>query len=379
MNLSRHVFGACTLTVAALFNGLGSAACAADRGLSVSIGADRASARSIHASLGFGGPLRELAGAGLSPAGQRAAFARLLRDTQPGDRVFVYVASPARAAPGGRAAGLSALAQALGRQAAQVVMVIDAPGAAQLTALPADGRVVVLAAARHAARADPRRGSLATRALRGCLARPGFTANPLASFGDLADCAQRTEPAAEGPLLVIAGNDELPLQPRLTALVDPSANPSGESALDALQRVAAGADAQWHVGVADAADGVGNAPAWAVTSDRDGFLYIVRAAADGSSLNLVYPQRPGEPNLLHAGQGFELPRSGLAVPLASDRLMVLVSDLALRSGDLLVKLGLAHYAAAACLRNLGSDDCPSTAAGPAAAPVPLRFGAALLP
>ena len=97
-------------------------------------------------------------------------------------------------------------------------------------------------------------------------------------------------------------------------------------------------------------------------------------------MNLVYPPRPGEPNVLRAGQVFELPRAGLAVPLAaSDRLMVLVSEVALRSGDLLVKLGLPHFAAAACLRDLGSDACPSTAAGPAAVPAPLRFGAALLP
>ena len=75
------------------------------------------------------------------------------------------------------------------------------------------------------------------------------------------------------------------------------------------------------------------------------------------------------------------PRGGLAAPAAAapERVMVLVSDTALRSGDLLVKLGLSHFAAVACLRNLGGDACPSTAAGPGAAPAPLRFGAALLP
>jgi hypothetical protein len=228
-------------------------------------------------------------------------------------------------------------------------------------------------------RADARLGGQATRALRGCLARPGFTANPLASFGDLFDCAQRgdpAEPAANRPLWAIAGNDELPLQPRLTALVDPSADVAGETPVAALQRAAAGADGQWHVGVDPAAAG---APTWTVTSDHDGFVYIVHAAADGSGLNLVYPQRAGEPNALRAGQGFELPRAGLAVPVAApDRWMVLVSEAALRSGDLLVRLGLSHFAAAACLRKLGSDDCPSTAAGPAL-PQPLRFGAVLLP
>jgi hypothetical protein len=390
MNLSRHVFGACTLALAALLSGLGSVAFAADRGLSVSAGTDRANARWIYSALGFDGPLREPAAAQRSRPGLRAALARLVKDTQPGDRVFVYFAGHGAGSAVDAALQRSELAasvQALGRRAAQVVWVVDAPAAVQMPTFPTDGRVVVLVATRpaHTSAADARLGGLGTRALRSCLARPGFTTNPLASFGDLFDCAQRAEPVRGRPLLTIAGNDELPLQPRLTALVDPSADVAGEVAhetpLAALQRAATGADAQWHVGVADAA---GSASAWSVTSDRDGFVYIVRAAADGSSLSLVYPPRPGEPNALRAGQGFEVPRTGLAAPspsapAATDRLMVLVSDTALRSGDLLVKLGLAHFAAAACLRNLGSDDCPSTAAGSVAAPLPLRFGAALLP
>jgi hypothetical protein len=96
-------------------------------------------------------------------------------------------------------------------------------------------------------------------------------------------------------------------------------------------------------------------------------------------VSLVYPQHPDEPNVLRAGQDFQLPRAGLGEMRASPGLlMVVVGDTALRSGDLLVKLGLSHYAAAACLRKLGSDDCPSTAAGPAGAPATLRFGAAAL-
>jgi hypothetical protein len=343
MTLSRPVFAACTLALAAGLGGLGDAACAADLGLSVGAGAERVAARSIFNALGFDGPLREHpAAAGRSPADLRAALRRLQRETEAGDRVFVFVSGPAaRAAL--RPCELMHSAAALGRQAAQVVMLIDAPVPATCARGPAvpvaDGRVVVLSA--------PRQGTtVITQALRTCLARPGLQANPLASFGDLAACAQRAEAAEGDPRLALLGNPELPLQPRLAILVDPSASVGSESPLVALQQAAARADAHWHVAVADmAADaarlGAGQAPAWSVTSDRDGFVYVVRAAADGSDLNLVYPQRTGESNALHAGQGFVLPRTGLAAPSAApDRLMVLVSDTALRAGDLLVQLGL---------------------------------------
>ena len=209
MNLSRHVFGACTLALAGLLGGFGGDAFAADRGLSVSSGADRANARAIYTLLGFDGPLREMTDAGRSQAGLRAALARLLRDTRAGDRVFVYVSGPG-VGPALRRCELTTAARTLGRQAAQVVMVVEAPGAAACATGPAgltaDGRVVVLSAAQ--------RGGSLSQALRGCLARPGLTANPLASFGDLFDCAQRAEPALGRPRLAIAGNEELPLQPR---------------------------------------------------------------------------------------------------------------------------------------------------------------------
>jgi hypothetical protein len=371
MNLSRHVFGVCMLAFAAGLGGLGNSAFAADRGLSVSAGADRANTRSIYSALGFDGPLRELADAGRLRAGWHAALTRLLRETGPGDRVFVYVSGRGvGSAP--RRCELLAAAHTLGRRAAQVVMVVDAPGGGTCAAGPArlatQGRVVVLSATR--------RGASVTQALRGCLAQPGFTANPLATFGDLVDCTRAAERTPGRPPVMVAGNDELPLQPRLTALVAPSAAVATETPLAALQRVAATADSQWHVRVAEGGGGV---PAWSVTSDHDGFVYVVRAAADGSGVSLVYPQHPDEPNVLRAGQDFQLPRAGLGEMRASPGLlMVVVGDTALRSGDLLVKLGLSHYAAAACLRKLGSDDCPSTAAGPAGAPATLRFGAAAL-
>jgi hypothetical protein len=192
----------------------------------------------------------------------------------------------------------------------------------------------------------------------------------LAGAGLLAGCV-----AAAG---VKQAGGELPVPGQHTMLIDPSADVAGETPAAALQRVATGADAHWHV---DASLLPGrDTPTWALTSDRAGFVYILRASAVGDELNLVYPPASAAAQALRAGQPLELPRSAFdPVPAGTDRLLMLVGDTPLRSGDLLVKLGLAHYAAAACLRRLGSDDCPSTAAGPGSAATAWRFGAVLLP
>ena len=427
MTLSRLAFCACTLAFAALLTGAGHAA---DRGLALTIGAprgqpalpgvvrDRANARTLYNRLGFNGPLRELAEAQLGLPGLRNALDRLVRDTRPGDRVFLYFSGYGAAQRGrGGACGATWLAHdarplppaelqrafaALSRRAGQVVVVVDAsvaaaprgakgPARAKTARVashcaPAgpwpsvpeaahpDGGLVLLAAARAGEPAFdvPASGGVASQALLACLAQPGFARNPLADFDDLHRCtADRMAGVPQHP--VLAGNAGLPVQPQLAVMVPPSAETGRESAVAALHRAAANADTQWRVSVTPVGAAVGrDAPAMAVTSDRAGFLYIVRAGTEASDLGLVYPQRPDESNQLRAGEVFSVPR------VATDgQWMVLVSEQPLRAGDLLVRLGLAHFAAAACLRNLGSDDCPSPAAGVAEPPA-LRFGATLL-
>ena len=427
---------------------------------------DRASARAMYRQLGFKGPLRELADAELDLAGMRSALERLVNDTQPGDRVFLYfsghgtssAAAPASASNNGARCEQSLLAQdaqplpgseiarslqALNQKAGQVVMVVDAclgGGVAQSAALrgitglakgltpkfsaPADASAAVaaeacaqpselfahaeppkrrgavnlehnfvyLAAAREdeVAFDDAGRGGVATQALLRCLAQPAFADNPLAAYDDLRDCAQQDvarslpdDPRFGVPHLVMVGNEALAVHPQVEVLIEPSADVArNEAPADALQRAASGADAQWHVSAAATSTSLHigrDALALSVTSERDGYLYVVHAGSDGRSLDLIYPQRAGDPNTVRAGRRFDVPRQWRSRgPRGTDRLMVLVAETPQRSGDLLTKLGLGHYAAAACLRNLGSDDCPSTAAGPGAAPAALRFGAALL-
>jgi len=463
----------CLLALVALCAAAGNAALAADRGLSMTISQyrnaptlpgvvlDRASARTMYQQLGFEGPLRELVDAELDLAGMRGAFDRLVSDTQPGDRVFLYFsghgtssAAAARSNNGAHceqallaqdaqplpSSEIARSLQALKLKAGQVVMVVDAchaGGVAQGAALrgaadlgkgmtpkfspPADAAVaddcaqpsklfasaspplrpggvnlernfVYLAAAREdeVAFDDAGRGGVATQALLHCLAQPAFADNPLAAYDDLRDCAQQDmvhslpdDPRFGVQHLVVVGNEALSLHPQVEALIEPSAEVAGSDApAAALQRAAAGADVQWRVSAAPTATSLQigrDALALSVTSERDGYLYVVHASSDGRSLDLIYPQRASDPNAVRAGARFDVPRRWRSRgPSGTDRLMVLVADSPQRSGDLLTKLGLGHYAAAACLRSLGSDDCPSTAAGPGAAPAALRFGAALL-
>jgi Caspase domain/Domain of unknown function (DUF4384) len=468
---SRHVG---SLVLAALCAAVAGSTLAADRGLSMTISQyrnapalpgvvlDRASARAMYQRLGFKGPLRELADAELDLAGMRSALDRLVNDTQPGDRVFLYFSghgtSSAAAAPSSNGARceqallaqdaqplsgseIARSLQALNLKAGQVVMVVDAchaggvaqgaalrggvPGlaagyspkfaapagasAADACAQPSNlfasaappkrrGAVnlernfVYLAAAREdeVAFDDAGRGGVATQALLRCLAQPAFTNNPLAAYDDLRDCAQQDvarslpdDPRFGVQHLVMVGNEALAVHPLVDVLIDPSADVAGaEAPAAALQRAASGADARWRVSAVPTSTSLQigrDALALSVTSERDGYLYVVHAGSDGRSLDLIYPQRAGDPNALRAGARFDVPRQWRSRgPSGTDRLMVLVAETPQRAGDLLTKLGLGHYAAAACLRNLGSDDCPSTAAGPGVAPAALRFGAALL-
>ena len=439
MTLPRFVRCACAL----LFLAATGASHATDRGLALTIGAprglpalrgvqqDRDAARAVYSRLGFDGPLRELSDRELPLGGLRAALGLLVRETEPGDRVFLYFSgygaaraqrgagcAPSWVAHDGRVlppAELSRAVQSLDERAGQVVVVVDAsavagprgarlprgaksapsaancaPAGAWLSAASGasspDGAVprsglVILSAARHdeAAFDDPSRGGVATQALLGCLGQPEFNRNPLATFDDLHRCAlDRVAALAQHPVLV--GNAGLPLQPRLAAMVPPSAELGREAPVAALRRVAANADARWRVSASTAgAPGSRPAAAMSVTSDRDGYLYIVRAGADAADLGLVYPQRADDPNRLRAGQGFDLPRpANESAAAGGDQWMVLVSEQPMRSGDLLVQLGLAYYAAVACLRNIGSDDCPSTAAGTSEPSPALHYGATLL-
>ena len=426
------------LMLAVVLAGAGMVAQAADRGLALTIGAprgqaplpgvrhDTANAASLYTRLGFDGAPRQLGGTELPMGALRGALDQLVRDTRPGDRVFLYFSgygtalasggacTPTWLAHDGRAlppADLARTVQALNARAGQLVMVVDAsaappkggllprgaksarradacaqagpwlagtpaPGADDVAAK--EGATVLLAASRAGGHAfdDPAGGGVATQALLACLAQPGFARNPLAAFDDLHDCTrERVAAAGRAQHTVLAGNAGLPVQPELAAMVPPSADLGRDTPVAALQRAVAHADARWGVRAVPAAREAG---AVSVTSDRDGFLYIVRAGAEASDLSLVYPQRAGEPNRLRAGQGFEVPRPADAGSAPPDRLMVLVSDRPWRSGDLLVSLGLAHYAAAACLRNLGSDDCPSPSAGAGDGAAALHFGATLL-
>jgi hypothetical protein len=192
-----------------------------------------------------------------------------------------------------------------------------------------------------------------------------------------ADVRSAAHAAACALLAVLAGCAATRPTAPIDELIPPSAAVGVEPPAAALQRAAARADARWPLRVVPPQGGV---PAWSVTSARDGFVYVLKADADGRGLSVVYPRAAGDVNRLRAGSRFEL-----ALPqLGAAGAMLLVGETALRAGDLMLRLDLGNYAAAACLRNLGSDDCPSSAAGAAGVgtgtgSAPWIFGAVLLP
>ena len=308
---------------------------------------DRASARGIYAGLGFDGPLRELADAELDLAGMRAALARLVQETQPGDRVFLYFSGHgssrsnagqceqallAQDAQPLVAAEFARSLQALNDKAGQVVMVVDAchsggvarsaalrsvPGmTTQLTpkfaplpdacaqpsnlfadAVPARRRGAVnlernhvfLAAAREdeVAFDEASRGGIATQALLQCLVPTARPAGTAASFEDWRACAQQ-QVARSLPDDPRIGMQHLVLQGNEAMALRPAALQPAAAAAEtpaaALRRLAAAADTDWRVGAVATPN--------ALQIGRDRLSLAVTSARDGY-LSIVYAGSDG--------------------------------------------------------------------------------------
>ena len=191
---------------------------------------------------------------------------------------------------------------------------------------------VFLAAARdnEVAFDDRLRGGVASTALVDCLAGTPVDADSSGSvsFGELILCAQgrinqRYPHDETRQHLVITGNDGLPVmaaQDVANGRTDPAAT---------LRDLSQAADARWDVRATPSAGKLTigrDSFSLTVTSNRNGFLYVVYVGSDRHEFLKLYPTTPAEPNTLQAGQPFTLPKEWRSEgPAGADHLLVLVT------------------------------------------------------
>jgi hypothetical protein len=71
-------------------------------------------------------------------------------------------------------------------------------------------------------------------------------------------------------------------------------------------------------------------PDWSVTSDRDGYLYVVMVGSDRQSLYLLFPNDLDQGNRMEAQRTVTIPRPQWALraagPAGNDKILVIVTD-----------------------------------------------------
>jgi caspase domain-containing protein/uncharacterized protein DUF4384 len=221
---------------------------------------------------------------------------------------------------------------------------------------------------------DGAKGGVATTALVDCVQSsvPDSDHSGSISFGELASCAQarinQRSPTNDTlrQHLVVTGNDGLPVMAAADTPATASTNPSAT-----LRDVLQAADARWDVQATASATALRigkDAFGVSVTSSRSGYLYIVYVGSDQREFLKLYPTAASEPNLIHAGEPFDVPKRWHSEgPPGTDHLLVLVAS---QPRDLQAVFGQrlavpATYTASAGLhdslgvcRNFSSQACP---------------------
>ena len=195
---------------------------------------------------------------------------------------------------------------------------------------------------------DSLTGGLATTAMRDCLGgeavdRDGSGAVTMA---EVAACVQAKVDAKMAPFprlsashLTLSGNAAF--VPALFAAPAPAPTPAPPTAApvraadidDVVKEIYQQRDAKWTVRAVSGSNRVriGDLmPAWSITSDRDGFVYVVMVGSDRQSLYLLFPNDLDRSNRITAQTAMTIPRQQWDLraggPAGDDEILVIVTD-----------------------------------------------------
>jgi hypothetical protein len=125
--------------------------------------------------------------------------------------------------------------------------------------------------------------------------------------------------------LVLTGNDGLPV---MAAVVNPAATAANPKAT--LRDVQQAADARWDVQAVPSVSSLRikqDSFHVTVTSSRTGYVYVVYVGSDNREFLKLYPTDSAEPNVIHAGVPFTIPKLWHSEgPAGTDLLLVFVSS-----------------------------------------------------
>lgn len=198
--------------------------------------------------------------------------------------------------------------------------------------IPVEKNYLYLAAARkdEVAFDDEARGGMATSSILECLkgSVPDLDHSGSVSFQELVKCAQgridsrfQSDPVNRPHHITLSGNPDLPLVlATASGSVDPAAT---------LKDMANGADSRWQVRLESNVKRARiNKDAFklSVTSNQDGYLYLLYVGSDRREFLQLYPDSPSAQNQVYAGQTFRIPGEFAAGgPAGSDSVLAVVS------------------------------------------------------
>jgi hypothetical protein len=177
-----------------------------------------------------------------------------------------------------------------------------------------------------------RRGSIATLAWVACLTASSADANRSGSINaaELRQCAQReaNRLSSRPQTITLLGDLDLPLSFTATSAADQNRAVDPAQALHDLR---AAADKSRQVTLVPSRESLRirqDFLEFRVSTDRDGYLYILQVGSDGKTFNLLFPNNRDENNYLKAGT-HTLPRDSWRVraggPAGTSSLLALVS------------------------------------------------------
>jgi len=194
---------------------------------------------------------------------------------------------------------------------------------------------------------DSATGGLATTALRDCLGGDAIDkdGSGAVTMTEVAACVQAKVDLKMAPFprlvashLTLSGNASF--VPALFAAPAPlsagstSAAPVGVVGIDdVVQEIYQQRDAKWTVQAVSSRNRVKIGdflPDWSVTSERDGYLYVVMVGSDRQSLYLLFPNDLDQGNRMAAQRTVTIPRPPWALraagPAGNDEILVIVTD-----------------------------------------------------
>ena len=219
---------------------------------------------------------------------------------------------------------------------------------------------------------DSATGGLATTALRDCLGGDAVDkdGSGAVTMAEIAACVQAKVDSTMAPFprlsashLTLSGNASF--VPALFAATTPtSAGPTSAAPIrvvgiaDVVQEIYRQRDAKWTVQAVSGRNRVkirDLLPDWSVTSDRDGYLYVVMVGSDRQSLYLLFPNDLDQDNRMAAQRSVTIPRPQWALraagPAGADEILAIVTD------------GLRDLSALACTKTVNFTKPLTDAAG----------------